>query len=121
MNKNPLTLLLRVYCVIGDRAGDLPLHEAIVQASRREGVGGASVFTAKMGFGREGFYSDLLNEAFSERQPIVVDIVDSAERIAHFAPLLQALVRGRRLITIEETEIVCYQAENTPSPEQPAL
>lgn len=120
MNENSAALLLRVYGVAGDRAGEVPLHEAIVQAARREGLNGASVFTAKMGFGGGGFYSDLLNEAFSEFQPVVVDIVESAERIARFAPMVQSLVRGRRLITVEATEIVCYRAQSTPDLERPA-
>lgn len=109
------SLLLRVYCVVTDKAGNTTLHEAIVEAARGAGVTGASVFQGKMGFGRGGLvYSDLLSEVFSDRQPVIVEIVDQPARINAFLPALHRLVRGRRLITLERAEIIFYQARSTP-------
>jgi PII-like signaling protein len=104
--------LLRVYCVVSDGAGDRLLHEAIIIAARDAGLAGASVLRAKMGFGRGGFlYSDLLSEVFSDRQPVIVEIIDQPDRINAFLPALHALVRGRRLITAERAEIMLYKPQ----------
>lgn len=112
------SLLLRVYCVVNDKAADKTLHEAIVEAARGAGLAGASVLQAKMGFSRGGlFYSDLIS-VYCDRQPIIVEIVDQPDRINAFLPTLHALVRGRRLITAERAEIVYYQAQNTPTEER---
>jgi len=105
--------LLRVYCVAGDYNGHARLHEAIVDAARRAGLAGASVQKTKMGFSRSGHYfSDLLSEVEIEQQPVVVEIVDSPERIENFVPALHELVQGRRLITSERVEVLHYQAES---------
>jgi len=110
--------LLRVYCVASDYQGHARLHEAIVDAARRAGLAGASVRKTKMGFSRSGHYfSDLLSEVEIEQQPIVVEIIDSAQRIESFVPALQGLVKGRRLITSETVEVLHYQAESEQSHE----
>jgi PII-like signaling protein len=109
------SLLVRVYCVAHDVEGHKALHEAIVEAARGAGLAGASVFSATMGFGHSGlFYSDLLNEVFSDRQPVVVEIIDQPDRIAAFLPALHAMVRGRRLITTERAEVVLYKPHAAP-------
>jgi len=103
--------LLRIYCVTSDRSGQVRLHEAIVDAARRAGLAGASVQKAKMGFSRNGhFFSDLLSEVEIEQQPVVVEIIDSEQRIESFVPVLQGLVKGQRLITLEWVEVLHYQA-----------
>lgn len=105
--------LLRIYCVTSDRSGQVRLLDAIVDAARHAGLSGASVQKAKMGFSRNGhFFSDLLSEVQIEQQPIVVEIIDSPQRIESFVPTLHELVRGRRLITLEPVEVLHYQAES---------
>jgi PII-like signaling protein len=105
--------LLRVYCVAGDYDGHVRLHEAIVDAARRAGLAGASARKTKMGFSLSGHYfSALLSEIEIEQQPVVVEIVDSPQRIVNFLPALHELVRGRRLITSETVEVLHYQAES---------
>jgi PII-like signaling protein len=107
------SLLLRVYCVVNDKAGNQALHESIIQAARAGGLAGASVLRAKMGFGRGGFlYSDLLSEVFCDHQPVVVEIVDQPDRIQAFLPTLHNLVRGRRLITMEQAEVILYRPQD---------
>jgi PII-like signaling protein len=104
--------LLRIYCVASDYAGSERLHEAILNAARKAGLTGASAREAKMGFSRGGhYYSDLLSEVEIEQQPVVVEIVDSAERIEMFVPILHGLVQGRRLVTMEDVEVAHYEAE----------
>lgn len=104
--------LLRVYCVVSDKSGDKTLHEAILEAARAAGIVGASIFQAKMGFGREGqFYSDLI-DVDSERQPIIVEIVDQIDRIDAFVPTVHFLVGERRLITMARAQTIVCPTEN---------
>lgn len=103
--------LLRIFCVASDYAGHARLHEAIVAAARGAGLAGASVQKAKMGYSRGGhYYSDLLSEVEIEQQPVVVEIVDSVSGIRKFLPALHQLVQGRRLITLEQVEVMHYEA-----------
>lgn len=105
--------LLRIYCVASDRSEQGRLHEAIVDVARRAELAGASVRKTKMGFSRNGhFFSDLLSEVEIEQQPVIVEIIDSAQRVENFVPTLHKLVRGRRLITLEPVEVLHYQAES---------
>ena len=107
--------LLRIYCVSGDRApGGKALHEAIVEAARAAHLGGASVLVAKAGYSHGGFfYDEILSEAFQDRQPVVVEIVDRPERLTDFLPALKSLVRGRRLITLEKATVIYYRPVET--------
>jgi PII-like signaling protein len=107
------SLLVRIYCVVGDLAGQKPLHEAIVETARAAGVAGASVLPAKMGFGKHAFYSDRLSETMADRQPVVVEIVDQPNRLTDFLAALHELVEGRRLITVERAEVILYLPEST--------
>lgn len=107
--------LLRVYCLRGDEEDGRPLPEAIVEAARRAGIAGATVVSGRLGFGRRGLISSTLLSAVEiDRQPVVVEIVDEPDHIAVFVPVLHALVRGRRLITLERVEIIRYAAGKGP-------
>ena len=100
-------LLVRVYAVASDTAEGKPLHDAIVAAARAAGLSGATVIAAKMGLSRTGrITSDLLSDIESDRQPFIVELVDQPDRVAAFLPTLHALVRGRRLITLERAEVM---------------
>ena len=103
------SLLLRVYSLAGDAVAGTSLHEAIVKSARAAGLSGATVLTAKMGFGSHGhIFSDVLSDCEIDRQPVVVEIVDQPDRITSFLPALHDLVRGRRLMTLERAEVIHY-------------
>jgi len=109
--------LLRIYCVSGDKApGGKALPDAIVEAARAAQLGGASVLVAKAGYSRGGFfYDEILSEAFMDRQPVVVEIVDRPERLGEFMPALNSLVNGRRLITLEKATVIYYRPVEKPA------
>lgn len=103
------SLLVRVYCLAGDTEPQGSLAEAIVTAAHQNGLAGATLLTGIMGYGRRGvIYSDVLSEYEVDREPVVVELVDTAERVTAFLPALQAIVRDRRLITVEHAEVVAY-------------
>jgi PII-like signaling protein len=103
--------LLRVYTLSGDRVGRRSLAEAVVRAAREAELMGASVLPAVSGYGRHGYEPELVVLAHRpERQPCVVEIVDSPDRLAAFLPTLGRLNRWRRLVTLERIRVHAYES-----------
>jgi uncharacterized protein len=100
-------LLLRIFIGEDDHFDGKPLYESIVLKAREQGVAGATVLRGPMGFG----HSSLIHRAkilrLSEDLPVVVEIVDSKEKITAFLPLLDGMVKGG-LVTLEEIRILRY-------------
>lgn len=98
---------LCVYCGEADRFGARPLVAAIVEAARREGLAGASAWRGVLGYGpRSSNHPHALRPfQLSQDLPVLVEIVDSPERIAAFLPVVGPMVRGG-LITLEETLVL---------------
>ncbi len=105
--------LLRVYTLAGDRSGKKNLAEAIVEAARHEGLSGATVLRGITGFGRHGYDPLLLIEQLAlQRQPLIVEIIDSPDKLKSFLPILFALNQAKRLVTLEPIRIHSYHAGN---------
>lgn len=104
-------LLLRVYALASDRVQGEALTSAIVLAAREAKLAGATVLPAIMGFGRHGFETALSVALYQpEAQPMIVEVVDDAERILAFLPTLQALNHQGRLTTLERLEVRAYRS-----------
>jgi PII-like signaling protein len=97
---NSSACLLRIYAVSGDRAGDLSLHEALVAQALQQGLRGACVLTGKMGYGRTTYFDEILADTAIGREPTIVEIIDTEERIQAFLPVVHLLVKGRRHVTM---------------------
>lgn len=91
--------LLRLYMNADDRAHGKPLYEAVVLKAREMGLAGATVFTASMGYGTHRVVSDAMSEYTFMGAPLVVEVVDSPERIDTFLSELQTLV-GECRVTV---------------------
>lgn len=100
--------LLRIFIGESDRWKGRPLHEAIVRRAREEGLAGATVLRGMAGFGAHSriHTSNLLR--LSEDLPVVVEIVDRAERIESFVLLLGEMVE-EGMMTLEKVRIVAYR------------
>jgi PII-like signaling protein len=100
-------VLLRIFIGENDRHGQQPLYEAIVRKAREQHLAGATVLRGPMGFG----HSSLLHTAkilrLSEDLPLVIEIVDSEEKIKAFLPLLEPMMGGG-LVTIEKVQVLQY-------------
>jgi PII-like signaling protein len=108
--------LLRVYTLAGDRVGRLSLAEAVIRAARAAELMGATVLPAVSGYGRHGYEPELVVLAHRpERQPWVVEIVDSPDRLIAFLPTLGRLNRWRRLVTLERIRLYAYGTDSPPS------
>jgi hypothetical protein len=101
--------LLRVFIGEADKWRGRPLHEAIVFLARKEGMAGATVLKGMMGFGCKSHMHTAKLLRLSEDLPIIVEMVDSEEKIAAFLPHLDEMVK-EGLITLEKATVVMYRA-----------
>ena len=89
-----------------------PLYEAIVLKARETGLAGATVIRAVMGFGKHSVLHTVKILRLSEDLPIVVEIVDSLEKIENFLPTLDQMITDG-LVTLERVRVIQYKAPPT--------
>jgi hypothetical protein len=106
--------LLRIFVGEADRWEGTPLYEAIVEAARRQGLAGATVWKGFMGFGAHSRMHTAKILRLSEDLPIVIEIVDAAEKIRGFLPSLDVMVT-EGLVTLERAEVLMYRATSPAS------
>jgi hypothetical protein len=97
--------LLRVFVGESDKHGHIPLYEAIVLKARETGLAGATVLRGLMGFGRHSVMHTAKILRLSEDLPMIVEIVDSKEKIEAFLPVLDKMV-PEGLVTLEEIRVL---------------
>jgi PII-like signaling protein len=102
-------VLLRIFIGESDRepGGDRSLFEAIVRRAREAHLAGATVLRGPMGFGRHSRVHAAKLLELSTDLPIVIEIVDSEEKITAFLPVVDELV-SEGLVTLEAVRIVRY-------------
>ena len=100
-------MLLRIYLGEDDKFQHQPLYEAIVMKAREVRLAGATVLRGPMGFGRSSHLHTAKILRLAENLPVVVEIVDSEEKIRGFLPALEGLV-GSGLVTLEKIEALQY-------------
>jgi uncharacterized protein len=102
-------VLLRVFFGEDDKHGHLPLYEAIVLKAREMNLAGATVLRGPMGFGHSSHIHTTKILRLSQDLPIVVEIVDSQEKIDAFLPTLDGMMSSG-LVTIEKVQVLHYGA-----------
>ena len=100
-------VLLRIFIGENGRFGHHPLYEAIVLKAREQELAGATVLRGSMGFGHSSRLHTAKILRLSEDLPVVVEIIDSEQKITTFLPLLDEMVKGG-LVSIEEVRILRY-------------
>jgi len=103
-------LLLRIFCGENDRCGDEPLYEAIVLKAREMHLGGATVLRGPIGFGHSSRLHTAKILRLSEDLPLVIEIVDSEEKIRGFLPVLDRMMTSG-LVTLEKVQVLQYGSE----------
>jgi len=99
--------LLRIFLGQDDRHGHQPLYEAIVLKAREQGLAGATVLRGPMGFGHSSTLHTTKVLRLSQDLPIVVEIIDSEEKITAFMPVLDGMM-GSGLVTLEKVQVLQY-------------
>lgn len=101
------SVLLRIFLGEDDRYQHQPLYQAIVLKAREMHLAGATVLRGPMGFGHSSRVHGAKILAISEDLPLVIEIVDSEERINAFLPLLDTMM-GSGLVTLEKVKVLQY-------------
>lgn len=102
--------LLRIHIGESDRHEGRPLHLALVELFRRRGLAGTTVLRGIEGFGAHAVVHAARILELSSDLPLVVEVVDTEERIRAVLPEVRTLVR-EGLITLESVEVIAYEAE----------
>lgn len=101
-------LLLRIFLGEDDRFDNRPLYEAIVLKARELGLAGATVLRGPLGYGRSSRLHTAKILRLSMDLPMVVEIVDTRERVDRLLPELERMMQGG-LVTLERAEILYYR------------
>jgi hypothetical protein len=99
--------LLRIFLGENDRHDHKPLYEAIVLRAREMHLAGATVLRGPMGYGHSSRLHTAKILRLSEDLPIVIEIVDSEEKINALLPVLDGMM-GSGLITLERVQVLQY-------------
>lgn len=100
-------VMLRIFIGESDCYEHRPLYEAIVSKACDMHLGGATVLRGPMGFGHSSRVHADKTVGRSGDLPLVIEIVDSEEKIQSFLPVLDRMM-GSGLITLEEVRVVQY-------------
>ncbi|HVX86201.1 MAG TPA: DUF190 domain-containing protein [Phycisphaerae bacterium] len=111
-------ILLRVFIGESDEAAGKPLYETLVARARQLGLRGATVLRGSMGFGANSVLHTAKIVDLSTDLPIVLELVDSEEKIRSFLPELDALVH-EGMITMETVRILAYRHNPADAPPSP--
>lgn len=100
---------LRVFIGESDTWHGEPLYRAIVLRARDTGLAGATVLRGIEGFGAHSRLHTARILRLSEDLPVVVEIVDTPEKIAAFLPILDEMV-SEGLVTTQQLDVIAYRA-----------
>lgn len=100
-------ILLRIFIGEDDKHNRLPLYEAIVLKAREMQLGGATVLRGHIGFGHSSHIHTTKILRLSQDLPVVIEIVDSQEKIDAFLPALDEMM-GSGMVTMEKVQVLQY-------------
>ena len=100
-------VLLRIFVGEDDKFGNLPLYESIVLKAREQHLAGATVLRGPIGFGHSSRLHTTKLLRLSQDLPLVIEMVDSQERIDAFLPELDRMMSSG-LVTLEKVQVLQY-------------
>ena len=101
--------LMRVHIGESDKWKGKPLTKEIIAMLRKEGFAGVTVLRGVGGFGGSSVYHTDSILRLSQDLPIVIEVVESQERIEAILPRLDEMIEGG-LITLEKVRVILYRA-----------
>jgi PII-like signaling protein len=102
-------MLLRIFIGESDRWHHQPLYEALVLKAREMHLAGATVLRGPIGFGKSSRIHTAKILRLSMDLPIVIEIVDTEEKLNVFLPVLDEMMKGG-LVTLEKVRVIDYRA-----------
>ena len=109
-------MLLRMFFGEDAKFQGRPLYEAIVKKAREARLAGATVLRGPMGFGHTSRLHTTKILRLSEDLPIIIEIVDTEEKIKAFLPILDGMMPSG-LLTLEKVQVLQYgpEVKHTPA------
>jgi PII-like signaling protein len=104
--------LLRIFIGESDKHEGLPLYEWIVRQAQENGLAGATVLRGLEGYGAHSRLHKAKILRLASDLPLVVEIVDTEEKIQAFLPLIDDAV-SEGLATVEKVEVHFYRSGNS--------
>ena len=101
--------LMRIHIGESDKWHGRPLYEAIVELLRKESFSGVTVLRGVAGYGGSSVYHTDKILRLSQDLPIILEVVETTERIDQILPRLDGMVEGG-LITLEKVRVILYRA-----------
>jgi PII-like signaling protein len=101
--------LMRIHIGESDKWHGKALYEAIVEMLRKEGFSGVTVLRGVAGYGGSSVYHTDKILRLSQDLPIILEVVETTERIEQILPRLDGMVEGG-LITLEKVRVILYRA-----------
>jgi PII-like signaling protein len=101
-------VLLRIFVGESDKVDHKPLYEAIVLKAREMHLAGATVLRGPMGFGASSHLHTAKILRLSMDLPVVIELVDSEEKINTFLPVLDTMMGGG-MVTLEKVKVLHYR------------
>ncbi len=106
-------VLLRIFIAEQDKYDHRPLYEAIVFKARELHMAGATVLRGLLSYGRSSRVHTAKILRLSEDLPLVIEIVDTQDKIDAFLPILDTMV-GSGLVTLEKVTVLQYGTHRPP-------
>jgi len=103
-------LLVRIFIGDSDKWHHQSLHRALLERLRREGFAGATVIRGIAGFGAASVIHTSSLVDLSADLPIVIEVVDDEEHMKALLPILDEMIPGGALVTIEKVRVLKYAA-----------
>ncbi len=103
--------LLRIFLGETDKIGSVNVYEKIVMEARKQNLAGATVYRGIMGYGKNSRIHTSKILRLSEDMPLVIEIVDEAQKIENFIPVIEDILdkaNSGALVTVEKAEIIKY-------------
>jgi PII-like signaling protein len=101
---------LRIFIGESDRHQHQALYQAIVLKAREMQLAGATVLRGPMGFGKSSHLHTAKILRLSMDLPIVIEIVDSEEKVNAFLPVLDERMGGG-LVTLERAKVIRHRSQ----------
>lgn len=99
---------LRIFIGESDRHNGKLLQEVIIEEARGDGLAGATAFRGVSGYGANSLVHSSRILRLSEDMPVVIEIVDTPDKIEAFLPRLDSLIQ-EGLVTREPVEVLMYR------------
>src|SRR5947208_2998966 len=103
-------LLVRIFLGESDRWHHTPLSRAILERLRTEGFAGATVIHGIAGFGASSVIHTASLVELSTDLPVLIEVVDDEAHVDRLLPILDEMVTGGALVTMERVRVLKYAA-----------